>query len=97
MYTVIDDNNEFAVADVEESRVLSIWPAYEYAVSSLDAEWESFTIKEITLEFFEDKIVDLIEENNYLLNVFSIKGRSGFVVDINEFARDLSLELGKYK
>lgn len=96
MYTVVDDSDNWAIADVEGTNVLSIWPAREYALENLFDEWKDFTVKEFTLEYFEDEIIDRIEENNYLLNVFSIKGKSGFVVDINEFARDLSDEMGKY-
>jgi len=96
MYTLVDDNGNFAIADVESSTVLSVWSASEFAENNAVDEWGSFSVKEITLEEFEEDIIDMIEENNWLISVFSIKGKSGFVVDINEFAKDLSAEMQKY-
>ena len=96
MYTLVDDNGNLAIADVESSAVLSVWSASEFAENNAVDEWGSFSVKEITLEEFEEDIIDMIEENNWLISVFSIKGKSGFVVDINEFAKDLSAEMQKY-
>ena len=97
MYTLVDDNGNLAIADVESSAVLSVWSASEFAENNAVDEWGGFSVKEITVEEFEEDIIDMIEENNWLINVFSIKGKSGFVVDINEFAKDLSAEMQKYK
>lgn len=96
MYTLVDENGTFAIADIENSAVLSVWSASEFAEENVVDEWRSFSVKEITLEEFEEEIIDMIEKNNWLMNVFSIKGKSGFIVDINEFAKDLSIEMQKY-
>nr|WP_320037125.1 DUF2750 domain-containing protein [uncultured Bacteroides sp.] len=96
MYTLVDENGTFAIADVENSAVLSVWSASKFAEENVVDEWRSFSVKEITLEEFEEEIIDMIEKNNWLMNVFSIKGKSGFIVDINEFAKDLSVEMQKY-
>jgi hypothetical protein len=96
MYTLVDDNGNLAIADVESSAVLSVWSASEFAENNAVDEWGSFSVKEITVEEFEEDIIDMIEKNNWLINVFSIKGKSGFVVNINEFAKDLSAEMQKY-
>ena len=91
-----DENGTFAIADIENNAVLSVWSASEFAEENVVDEWRSFSVKEITLEEFEEEIIDMIEKNNWLMNVFSIKGKSGFIVDINEFAKDLSIEMQKY-
>jgi len=96
MYTLIDENGYFAIADIENSAVLSVWPAFEFAENNAVDEWGSYSVKEITIEEFEEDIIDIIEKNNWLINVFSIKGKSGFIVDLNEFAKDLSIEMQKY-
>lgn len=96
IYTLIDDNGDLAVADVDDSTVISFWSASEFAENNAVDEWSSFSVKEISLEEFEEEIIDVIEKNNWLINVFSAKDKSGFVVDINEFAKDLSIELQKY-
>ena len=96
MYTLVDENGYFAIADIENSAVLSVWPAFEFAENNAVDEWGSYSVKEITIEEFEEDIIDIIEKNNWLINVFSIKGKSGFIVDLNEFAKDLSIEMQKY-
>lgn len=96
MYTLVDAEGDFALDDVDNNTLLSLWPASEFAVLCATDIWSSFSIKELTLEEFEDELIDKIEENKWLLNVFSVGTKSGFVVDINEFAKDLSEELKKY-
>lgn len=96
MYSLIDKEGNWALADVEGRTVFSVWSASEFASACALGEWEGFSVKEIAMEEFEDQIIDEIDQNNYLINVFSIKGKSGFVVDLSEFARDLSEEMKKY-
>jgi len=36
-------------------------------------------------------------ENNYLINVFPMNNKTGFVVSLEEFERDLSEELKNYE
>jgi len=96
MYTLVDENGYFAIADIENTAVLSVWSASDFAKGNAIDEWGSFSVKEITIEEFEEDIIDIIEKNNWLINVFSIKGKSGFIVDLNEFAKDLSTEMQKY-
>lgn len=96
MYSLIDEGGNYALADVESRTVISLWSASEFALMNVIEEWSCYKVKEITLEEFEDNLIDEIEKREWLLNVFSVKGKSGFVVDINEFANDLSDELNKY-
>lgn len=96
MYTLVSGNNEYALSEVENNYLFSVWPFKEYTLLSAVGEWEDYQVKEITLEEFEDEVIDLIEQNNYLINVFSVDSKAGFVVNLMEFARDLSEELKKY-
>jgi hypothetical protein len=96
MYTLADRDGNFAITILEGISVFSIWSSTQFALKCAEDEWSGFIVKEIILEEFEEETVDVIEENGWLLNVFSVKGKSGFVVDINEFARDLSEEMKKY-
>lgn len=97
MYCLIDNKGFWAMADVEDKTVVSFWPAPEYALMTASDDWSGFLVKEITIEEFEDDFIDRIEENNWLINIFSLKEKAGFVVDINEFAKDLSEEMKKYR
>lgn len=96
LYTLIGANGEFALAEVGGETLLSLWSALDFAQMNAAGQWKAFSVKELTLEEFEDDMMDLIQDNGWLLNIFSIDSKSGFVVDINEFARDLNEELSKY-
>jgi hypothetical protein len=96
MYSLVDKEGNFALSDVEINVLFSLWSAPEFALKCAQGAWEGFAAKEITIEDFEDNIIDIVSDNNWLINVFSIEGKTGFVVDFGEFARDLSFELKKY-
>ena len=96
MYSLVDNNGDYAISDVDESVLFSVWSAPEFAQMCIQDGWKDFQLKEITIEEFEDKVIDEIEQNGLLINVFPVGNKSGFVVDLNEFARDLSEEMKKY-
>ncbi|WP_374165906.1 DUF2750 domain-containing protein [Arcticibacter sp. MXS-1] len=96
MYTLVDEEDDWVISEVEGSAVFSLWSAPEFAGQCIFGEWRDCSVQEISLEYFEDEVIDEIETKNYLLNIFSVNGKSGFVVDINEFARDLSDEMKNY-
>ncbi|WP_343642344.1 hypothetical protein [Chryseobacterium sp.] len=43
----------------------------------------------------KENLFDIINSENYLINVFPINGKSGFVVNLEKFDRDLQEELDK--
>ena len=96
LFTVVDEEGRIALADIEDARVYSFWSAEDFAKRCLLEEWSNYEVLELTLEQFEEEVIDQIEEHGYLLNIFPIRNKSGFVVDLDEFARDLSDELEKY-
>ena len=82
--------------EIENKILLPIWPAKEFVEICKINGWENCNVKEITLEEFENDIIDYISESGYLINVFPVLERTGFIVDLDEFAEDLSNELNKY-
>jgi len=96
MYTLVDDDDNLAISEVEDKRLVSFWSASEFASICAIKEWQDYKIKEISLEEFEEEYIDTIAENDYLINIFSTAETTGFIVDINEFARDLNEEMKKY-
>lgn len=97
MYSLIDNEGFWAMADIEDKTVISLWPAPEYALINAIDDWDGFLVKEIIIKEFEDDFINCIEKNNWLINIFSFKEKAGLVVDISEFARDLSEEIKKYQ
>lgn len=95
MYSLVDEGGDWAIACFGEKTLFSVWPAPEFAEACAVSEWKGFSVREFNIEIFERDIFDEIDTHDHLINVFSVKGKSGFIVDYNEFARDLSDELEK--
>lgn len=89
-------DDKIITSNINNKTLIPLWNATEYVKLCQVEGWENSKIKQITLEQFENEIIDLIEENDYLINIFPVGGKTGFVVDINEFVRDLNDELNNY-
>ncbi|MCH4828200.1 MULTISPECIES: DUF2750 domain-containing protein [Flavobacterium] len=96
LWTIVDVNGDYALSDIDDKTLISFWSAKEFINSNLEEGWKECTPKKLTLDDLEDEIFDLIASKNYLIDVFPVNGKSGFVVDLDEFARDLSEELKNY-
>ncbi|RKO71479.1 DUF2750 domain-containing protein [Sphingobacterium puteale] len=58
-------------------------------------QWPDYSPKAITLVGFKNDVIELIEQNTCLIHVFSVDSKAGLVVNLKEFARDMSDEFGK--
>lgn len=96
LYTLIDADRQWAISELEGNDLFPVWSAREFAEQNAIEQWSGFSVKEVTIEQFEDDVIDEIEENGYLINVFPVKEKSGFIVKLIEFARDLNEEMRKY-
>lgn len=96
MYTLIDERGNLSIAEIEGKTIVSFWSAEEYAIINAVNQWKEYKVKELTLAHFENHIIDIVTQQAYLLNIFPIKDKTGFIVNINEFARDLVSEMEKY-
>ena len=97
MYSLTHPDGEWALAETEGEKLFSLWSDKEYAILNTAGGWEGCTVKEITIEFFQNELQKLIEKEGFLLNVFPLNDMTGFVLDIDEFDRDLKEELLKYE
>ncbi|MDN4014999.1 DUF2750 domain-containing protein [Chryseobacterium gambrini] len=95
-FTLVNDNGDFVVSELENEKLLPLWSAKEYAELCKINGWEEFTIKELNLDDLENEVIDFIVDNNCLINVFPVYENTGFVVNLQEFTRDLSEELKNY-
>ncbi|MGL5233625.1 MAG: DUF2750 domain-containing protein, partial [Empedobacter falsenii] len=68
----------------------------EFAELTKNDGWENCEVLELTFDDFEETLFDYIDENNLLINVFPTD-KTGFVVNLEEFARDLKDELEQYQ
>lgn len=96
MYTLVNANEDLALLEVEGKRMLSFWSSKEFAASCAINEWHGYQPIELTLEQFEESYIDIIEAEDYLINIFPSINLTGFIVDIAEFTKDLNEEMQKY-
>ena len=97
IWTIVDKNGDIALSDIEEKTFISFWTAEPFIKSNLNKGWKKCTPVKLDLDNFEETVSPLIKENNYLINVFPVNGKSGFIVNIDEFIRDLNEELEQYE
>lgn len=97
VWTIKDNNGDYALSDVEDNTFLSLWSAREYVESNLNCGWEDCVPIKLSLEELGDNLLPIAFENDYLINVFPVNGKSGFVVSLEEFTRDLNEELKQYE
>ncbi|GEP88964.1 Protein of unknown function [Chitinophaga terrae (ex Kim and Jung 2007)] len=96
IYTLTEDG-EFEISEVDGHQLFPVWSAPVFAELFAVGEWGNCKVQSFTLAEFESGILPLINENDYLLNVFPVNGRAGFVVELDEFLEDLDKELDYYK
>jgi hypothetical protein len=85
-----------AIANLENQQVVSFWSAEVFASLSAKGAWSGYEVMKINLEVFEAEVMPLISKEAYLLNIFSVEDKSGFVVGLDEFITDLHEELSNY-
>lgn len=98
MYTLQNINREFATSELEGNYLIPFWSAEEFIEPCKTAIWQNYSTVAIDLSINNNALIcdfDIYEKK--LLNIFPLKNRTGFVVTIEEFIQDLSLELRKYE
>ena len=98
MFALKDEEGNYALSSIDNHILLPLWPFMQYAtLAKRNPEWEQYSISEITLNDFKSQLIPLIEANRYLINVFPVGDTTGFILDLEEFNRDLDVELEKYE
>ena len=97
LWTLGVDNQTFAIQKSGEDYLLPIWSSKEFAIIFGSTFMKEYNCFPISLDNFEESIIDIICENGYLLNVFPTQTEEiGKVVGINSFSEDLSAALSEY-
>ncbi|WP_350284656.1 DUF2750 domain-containing protein [uncultured Croceitalea sp.] len=96
-WTIVDNHGDVALSEIEENTLISFWSSEEFIKSNLSGNWEKCIPFKVTFDDFEDTFAPLIAQNDYLINVFPVNRKSGFVVSLDEFIRDLNDELEQYQ
>ena len=98
MWSIVRDKSSFAIQSFGKERLLPIWSSKEYAQAFCindNADCESIAI---TLDSFEESVIDYICKEELLLNIFpTVQESLGKIVGLNTFTEDLSDILEDYK
>lgn|SRR5574343_54008 len=97
LFTLINKKGEYAFSEIEGSELIPIWSSPDFAAKCIYGIWQEYEPKEISLDAFENELAELIVENEYLLDVFPASDKTGFIVELEEFIRDLNEELEQYE
>ncbi|REC41603.1 DUF2750 domain-containing protein [Chryseobacterium pennipullorum] len=96
-FTLIDINKNYLLSHLDGEKLFPVWSSEEYAKLCQIAGWENSIIKKLDLDDLENEIIDFIVDEECLINVFPIYDKTGFVVNLKEFTRDLNEELKNYQ
>ena len=98
MWSFVDNNGAFFIQSYGNERLFPIWSAKEYAQAFCVNERINCRSVAITLDCFENSVIDFICEKGLYINVFPTeKEPLGKIVSLNRFAEDLSHALEDYK
>ncbi|PZR20726.1 MAG: hypothetical protein DI539_10015 [Flavobacterium psychrophilum] len=90
LWTLIDHNGNFALFEVNNTIVFSLWPDEASIESNLTPDWVDYIPFKIDFNALEETVLPIIRQNTYLINVYPVEGRIGHLISINNFVNDLN-------
>lgn len=90
LWTIIDANSDFTLAEIENSTVVSFWTHEAFIESNLTPDWADCIPFKMDIYTLQDIVIPLIRQNNYLINVFPVDSRVDYIVALNDFVNDLN-------
>jgi hypothetical protein len=97
IYYLVDESGNLGVFSFEDKTIFSIWSAKEYADLNKTEKWTAYLTREVNINEFYSNIIPIVKSSNYLLSVFAVNNKAGFIVDSEEFVRDLDGYLADYE
>lgn len=97
IWALKDGQGEYALSEVETNILLSVWSSEEFIQSCLQGIWEDHTPVCLNIKDLNNVLLPLVNEKGYLIDVFPVNNKAGFVVTVNEFVHDLTVELSNYE
>ena len=96
LWTLKNEEGDIALASIEDKILISFWSDEDDAKLCKINEWQNYKYYSFNIEELENYFFKLVEEKGYLINIFPVNDKSGFVVNLKEFKRDLYNELENY-
>ena len=76
IWSIVDNNGAFFIPSYGNERLFPIWSSKEYAHAFCVKDWSNWKIEAISLDTFENSIIDFICKEELSINVFSNRARS---------------------
>ena len=93
LWTLVDSEGAFALFEVENTIVISLWSDEAYIESNLTPDWADCIPFKLDMDTLEEILIPLIRQNGYLINVFPVNSRVGHIVSLNDFITDINRKL----
>jgi hypothetical protein len=93
LWTLIDDTGSFALFEVENKTVISFWPEELFIESNLTPDWIDCIPFKLDMDALEETVIPFIRQNHYLINVFPVDSRTGYIVNLTDFVTDLNNQI----
>lgn len=93
LWTLINNHGSFALFEVNNTIVFSLWPNEASIESNLTPDWTDYIPFKIDFNALEETVLPMIRQNNYLINIYPVDGTIGYVVSLNDFITDLNTNL----
>jgi hypothetical protein len=97
VYTIESPEGNWASSEVRGYNLYPIWSADEFASNCTVGAWSGFKVITTNIHEFIQMQLPQIEREGFLLNVFPVGDKTGFVVKTDEFIRDINEELKNYE
>ncbi len=97
LWLLKNDNDDIALSEDKSHVLVPFWTAPEFLQSCQNGIWREYIAAKVTLDELEDEVLIDARKKGHLIDVFPINNKSGFVVSVEEFVRDLNHELENYK
>lgn len=89
IFVLVEDEKKYAVSDFEGNTLISFWPSEEIALKNAKNNWEGYQVKKHDIDSME-VILDVIEDNKWIMDIFPIDSKTGTLVTVEEFILDLN-------
>lgn len=93
VYTLQGQEGHWASSTIQGHKLYPLWSAGEFARNCAIDGWTGFHIIETDLDEFIKIGLPIIKQEGFLLNIFTVGKRTGFVLDADEFVRDIHDEI----
>lgn len=90
IWTVIDTDGNFTLEEIDNNTFISLWTDESFIESNLTPDWKNCIPYKLDMDALENVVIPMLRQNNYLINVFPLESRTGYIVTLADFIKDLN-------